>query len=303
MAQDLNDLLVFTRVVNAGSFTAAAVVLGLPKSTVSRRLSRLEERLGVRLLQRTTRKLNLTDAGRTLYVRSARIMSDLEDAERAVTEMREEPRGRLRVTAPVELPAMPQLVTDFLDRFPDVQIDLDLTNRYVDLVEEGFDVAVRAGQLSDSSLVARKIGDTRRSLVASPVYVARRGTPQNIGDLADHDCVLFGRWSTNATWTLSGPQGPTKLQVKGRISVNHLDAARHAALTGFGIALLPVDWVADDLAAGRLLSVLPDASPPPGSLWAVYPSRKHVPAAVRAFIDFLKTRFAEQTSRRRVNAG
>ncbi len=293
MKTDLNDLVVFTHVVDAGSFTAAARGLGLPKSAVSRRIARLEEQLGVRLLHRTTRKLNLTDAGRTLYDRGARIVSDVKDVERAVAEMQERPRGLLRVTAPVEFPSAAQLVTGFLNLFPEVQIDLDLTNRYVDLVEEGIDVAVRAGQLADSSLVAKKLGDGRRILVASPAYLATRGTPADIGALSDHDCILFGPWSAKATWSLIGPRGPLKVPVRGRISVNHLDAVRRVALAGLGIAVLPVDWIANDLTAERLSHVLPDVNPPPGSIWAVYPSRKHVPPTVRAFVDYLKTSFAE----------
>ncbi len=289
---DLNDLLIFTQVVESGSFTAAAEVLGSPKSTVSRRVSSLEAQLGTRLLQRTTRKLNLTDAGRTLHARSAHIMSDLRDAESAVTKMRAEPVGRLRITAPVEFPAIARLATDFLSLHPKVQIDLDLTNRYVDLVEEGFDVAVRAGVLSDSTMVATKLREARRVLVASPAYLDSNGTPQSVEELANHDCVIFGPWSPKAGWTLYGPNGLMKVPIKGRLSVNHLDAARHAAAAGFGIAILPVDWIAGDIAAGRLKTILPEAGGPPRPLWAITPSRKHVSPAVRAFVDFLKTQLA-----------
>ncbi len=290
---DLNDLLVFLRVADAGSFTAAARALGLPKSTVSRRVSRLEDRFGVRLLQRTTRKQSLTDAGRTLYDRTAHIMSDLQDAERAVTEFSTLPSGRVRVTAPVEFSAIPQLITDFLHLHQGVQIDLDLTNRYVDLVEEGFDVAIRAGRLPDSTLIARKVGDAHTTLVASPAYLESRGAPQDIEDLTEHDCVIFGSQSRNATWTLSGARGPVKVPVSGRISVNHFDVVRQAAVAGFGIALLPVDWVSGEISAGRLVAVLPGACPPSSPLWAVTPSRKHLSPAVSAFIGYLKARLSD----------
>ncbi len=297
MARDLNDILVFTQVADAGSFTAAAKALDLPKSTVSRRVARLEESLGVRLLHRTTRRLNLTDAGRTLQESGTRIMSELADAQAAVTDMHAQPRGRLRITAPVELPVMPRLVTDFLDLYPDVHIELDLTNRYVDLVEEGVDVAIRAGRLADSSLIARKLADTCGTLVASPAYIDSRGAPQSIEDLADHDCVIFGPGSANGAWRLNGPHGPVKVAIKGRISVNHLALVKHAAIAGFGIALLPTIMVADEIAAGHLRIVLPQSSPPPSSLWAVTPSRKHVSPVVRAFLDFLTAQLSPETIR------
>ena len=293
MNPDLNDLMVFTRVVDAGSFTAAADVLGLPKSAVSRRVARLEGEFGVRLLQRTTRRLSLTNAGRSLYDRGRRIRYDFEAAQQSLAELQEEPRGRLRVTAPVEFPGFPQLATDFLARWPKVQIEVDLTNRHVDLIKEGFDVAVRGGDLPDSTLVAQKLGDGQRLLVASPSYLGDRGVPQNIDDLGKHDCIGFGPWSAGASWTLTGPTGPIKVPISGRLSVNHLDAVRHAALAGFGIALLPTDWINADLAAERLKQILPNASPPGTALWAVYPSRKHVAPAVRVFVDFLKERFAD----------
>ncbi len=293
MKPDLNDLMIFTQVVDLGSFTAAADALAVPKSTVSRRVSRLESEFGVRLLQRTTRKLSLTDAGQSLYDRGVRIRSDFEAAQQLVAELHEEPRGRLRVTAPVEFPAFPRLVTDFLTRWPKVQMDLDLTNRRVDVVKQGFDLAVRAGELADSSLIANKLGDRRRILVASPTYLADRGAPQTIDDLQTHDCIVFGPWWSGASWALTGPNGIVKVPITGRLAVNHLDAVRHAALEGYGIALLPTDWVDGDLAAERLGTVLPEASPPKTAIWAVYPSRKHVPPAVRVFVDFLKERFAD----------
>src|SRR5580698_3598481 len=189
---DLNEILVFTRVVQAGSFTAAAAELGMPKSTVSRKVSELEERLKSRLLQRTTRQFNLTDAGRTYYDHCARIVGEIEDAERAVSSLQETPRGLLRVTAPVNAAYLGPIVSDYLKRYPEVRLDLFCTGRNVDLVEERFDVGIRAGVLADSTLIARSLGSARWFLIATPAYLKRRGRPRSPEDLKAHDCLFFG---------------------------------------------------------------------------------------------------------------
>src|SRR4051794_6644985 len=176
---DLNEMLVFTRVVQAGSFTAGAAALGMPKSSVSRKVSELEERLKARLLQRTTRKLSLTDVGRIYYEHCARIVSEVEDAERAVNSLQETPRGLLRVTAPTNFAFLGPIVSDYLKRYPEVRVDLFCTGRTVDLVEERFDVAIRAGALADSSLIARSLGSAKWLLVATPAYLKKRGRPKS----------------------------------------------------------------------------------------------------------------------------
>src|SRR6266850_380335 len=176
---DLNEMLVFARIVQAGSFTAAAAALGMPKSTVSRKLSELEERLKARLLQRTTRKLSLTDVGRTYYDYCVRIVGEIEDAERAVSSLQETPRGLLRVTAPINVAFLGPIVSDFLKRYPEVRLELFCTGRAVDLVEERFDLGIRAGVLADSTLIARSLGSVRWFLVASPAYVEKRGRPRS----------------------------------------------------------------------------------------------------------------------------
>src|SRR5713101_7275743 len=189
---DLNEILVFARVVQAGSFTAAAAALGMPKSSVSRKVSDLEERLKSRLLQRTTRKLSLTDVGRTYYDYCARIVGEIEDGERAVSRLQEAPRGLLRVTAPINVAFLGPIVSDYLKRYPEVRLDLFCTGRTVDLVEERFDVAIRAGTLADSTLIARSLGSAGWLLVATPAYLKKHGRPRTPEDLKKHDCMFFG---------------------------------------------------------------------------------------------------------------
>src|SRR5262245_42530996 len=188
---DLNEIMVFTRVVQTGSFTAAAKALGMPKSTVSRKVSDLEERLDTRLLQRTTRKLSLTDAGRTYFDYGARILGEVEDAERAIGDLQATPRGLLRVTAGINSSYLAPIVADFLGRYPEVRLDLLCTGRAVDLVEERFDVAIRAGALPDSSLIARSLGAVSWFLVATAAYLKKRGRPRSPEDLAQHDVLIF----------------------------------------------------------------------------------------------------------------
>lgn len=289
MEHDLNDVLVFSRVVDAGSFTGAARQLGLPKSTVSRRISRLEDHLGVRLLQRTTRKLSLTDAGRLYYDRSARIVAELEDAERVVSEMQEQPRGRLRVTAPMEMGERLWLtITAFLEAYPEVELSLDLTNRYVNLVEEGFDVAIRAGTLSDSSLIARRLEESRFILVASPSYLEKRGVPAQLEDLKDHDCIAFsGRSVGHHTWHLQGPDGEVQMRIKGRLILNHLDMVKRAAIAGLGIGMVPNFYLAPEFESERLIEVLPGCGGLSSPISLVYPSTRHLAPKIRAFVDFM----------------
>ncbi|HUH02971.1 MAG TPA: LysR family transcriptional regulator, partial [Kofleriaceae bacterium] len=189
---DLNEILIFTRVVQAGSFTGAARSLEMPKSTVSRKVSELEERLGARLLQRTTRKLSLTDVGRTYFEHAARVVAEVEEAEQAVTRMQEAPRGLLRVTTPLNFGYLGPMVASFLDRYPEVQVEIVCADRVVDLVHEGFDVAVRAGELGDSTSIARNLGALESFVIASPAFLARHGAPEQPRDLERFDCVVFG---------------------------------------------------------------------------------------------------------------
>ena len=287
---DLNDIRVFLEVVDQGSFTAAGKILDLPTSTVSRRISRLEGQLGARLLQRTTRKLSVTDAGRIYYQRSARALLALDEARQAVGEMQATPRGLVRMTAPVEMDELTNVIADFLHLYPEVQLILDLTNRYVDLVDEGFDLAVRAGELRDSSLVAKQIATAKFVMVASPAYLERRGTPKKIEDIRDHECIVVSGQSTQGTWRLCSKNKMVSIPVSGRLVVNHLGVILRAAKHGLGIARLPAGHCTAGLADGSLVEVLPGACPSMGKVSAVYPSREFMNPAVRALIDHLVER-------------
>lgn len=287
---DLNDIRVFLEVVNQGSFTAAGKILELPTSTVSRRISRLEGQLGARLLQRTTRKLSVTDAGRIYYQRSERALLALDEARQAVGEMQATPRGLLRMTAPVEMDALTSVIADFLTLYPDVQLILDLTNRYVDLVEDGYDLAIRAGELRDSSLVAKQIATARFVMVASPSYLKRRGVPKRIEDIRDHDCIIGAGQNTHTTWRLCSKNKMASIPVSGRLAVNHLGVILRAAQHGLGIARLPAGHCARGIEDGSLVEVLPGACPSMGKVSAVYPSREFMNPAVRALIDHLVDR-------------
>jgi DNA-binding transcriptional LysR family regulator len=288
---DLNELLVFAKVVQAGSFTAAARELRMPKSTVSRRVSELEERIGAQLLQRTTRKLRLTDAGQTYYEYCARIVAEAEEAELAVTRMQSAPHGLLRVTTPLTFSFLGPLVAEFMKRHPDVQLELVCTDRTVDLMREGFDVAVRASRLADSSLTARKLGTIERILVAAPSYLKARGTPKSPRDLEKHDCILFGTQLERNVWTLYSEGKSVEVQLQARMVVNEPDMLCALTRAGSGISLPPALHYAADIAAGRLLHLLPDWSSPGTPVHAVYPSTRHHSPKVKAFVDFLRERW------------
>lgn len=285
---DLNEIFIFAKVVDTQSFTTAARELGLPKSTVSRKISQLEERLGAQLLLRTTRKLKLTEVGAVYYQRCARIAAELEMAEREVTEMQSEPRGLLRLTAPVEFGFLGDVAAEFLRRYPKVEFDIELTGRKVDLIEEGFDVAIRAGYLDDSTLVATKLGDAIFWLCASPAYLASRGTPRSIDELSAHWCVVFGVGQRRRTWRLREAGEVREVPIAGPIATNSLSMAHRAALAGLGIALLPPTLCVDDVASGQLCRLLEDAVLPQGALYAVYPQSRNLSVKVRTFVDFLR---------------
>ena len=281
---DLNELTVFVRVVQAGSIRAAADQMGMPKSTVSRKLMALEDRLDARLLQRTTRKLGLTDAGRIFYDHGLRIVTDVESAERAVRSQQETPRGLLRVTAPLNLAFLGPIISDYLARYPEVRLELSANARVVDLIDEGFDVGLRIGPLTDSSLIARPLGAAHWVLAATPAYLARRGRPQTPAELKRHDCLLFG---AQPALELVRPGHSEKVALAPRLQVTDMDVLHHATLNGLGIAALPELACAADLQTQRLERVLPDWRPPSTAVHIVYPNRRHLPPTVRSFIDHL----------------
>lgn len=290
---DLNDIRAFVQVVEDQGFSAAARRLHVPVSSLSRKVARLEEQLGARLLHRTTRRLHLTDAGRAFFQRASRSLAELRDAEQELTMRSVTPRGRIRMTAPVDFRPLLGLVLDFLAAHPEVQIDLDLSNRHVDLIAEGYDLALRATVVIDGSLVAQRISSSGMRLVASPSYLARRGVPTRIEDLREHDAVILGTSTEGASWSLLSGKDVIRVPIKGRFAINSLDGVRQAVLAGFGIGLLPERSLVNELESGALRELLPEHWPPPASIFLVYPSRRLVASSVRAFIDFLVERLRE----------
>lgn len=287
-ALDLNQIAVFAKVVQTGSFTRAARDLGMPKSTVSRKISELEAELQARLLQRTTRKLGLTDAGRAFYPYSARIVAEMDEARRAVGSLHGTPRGVLRLTAPVSFGVLGPVLASFMSRYPDVQLDVLCTDRIVDLVEEGFDVGVRAGRLADSTLVARPLGTLVHKLVASPRYLSRRRAPRTPRELAKHDCLVFGPTAPRQVWQLENDESTVEVAVRPRMVSNDLELLHAALIAGDGIAFLPHQRALEEIESGDLAAVLPDYSSPRTPLSAVYPSTRHLSPKVSAFVEHLK---------------
>lgn len=287
---DYNDIPLFVRVVETHSFTAAAEALGREKSSVSRAIARLESDLGVRLLQRTTRKLALTDAGQAFYERVRTSVSGVEEAASAVRELGSEPRGIIRATAPPDshIFGLGEALAEFVERHPQIHVDMTLSARQVDLVAEGFDLAVRAGRLTDSSLVARRIGSTDLALFASPKYLERRGRPKTIRDLEKHDMLFFKQ--RGSTWTLTGPGGPATVELRGRITGDDMSFLTRAAVGGGGIAPLPAIHARSPTERGELELVLPGYSVEGGALHVVLPSSTFVPSRVALLRDFLVER-------------
>jgi DNA-binding transcriptional LysR family regulator len=286
---DVNEMLVFARVALTGSFTTAAADLGMPKSTVSRKVTELEARLKARLLNRTTRKVSLTDVGRTYYDYCTRIAAEIEDAERAVNNLQEIPRGVLRVTTGPNVAFLAPILNDYMKRYPEVRVEVFCTGRTVDLIEERFDVAIRAGALADSTLIARSLGKVRWFLVGAPVYLKKRGRPSSLDDLKRHDCVMFG---TTAGGALRLQRGDKTAHVEppARLMVNDFDLVHAAALAGLGLALLPAYLCLDDIRGKRLVRVLSDWEAPSIPVQVVYPSARYISPKVKTFVDHLQER-------------
>ncbi len=284
---DATDMEIFARVVSAGSLSAAGREIGLSPAVVSKRLRKLEDRLGTRLLQRTTRQIALTEAGQGYFERVVAILASIEEAETFVSRRSDLARGTLKVSAPTSFGrrhVAPYLRT-FLEANPDLGLNLELSDEFVDIVGAGFDLAIRIGQLPDSSLVARRLAPIHRVLCATPAYLAAHGTPKSIADLNRHVCMTA---APQDVWRLEGPDGPVIVHPSGPLQTNSSEVVRESVLAGLGIALRSTWDVGADLSAGRLAIVLPDYH---GSrhlaLHAVYPSRRFLPAKVRIFIDYL----------------
>lgn len=284
----LDDMRIFVTAVDAMSFTGAAAKLGLSKQFVSRRISSLEQTLGARLLLRTTRRLAVTDLGRIYYERARRILDDVEAANLAVSSQGERPRGNLRVSAPMSFGTMflGSVIPSFLTTYPDVTIELELNDRTVDIIAEGYDVAVRIGELADSSLIARTVAPMRMVTCASPRYLEAHGTPQTPEDLREHALLPYGH-TQRVNWTYARDGHPVDIPVAGRLRVNNGELARDAAAAGLGLSWLPVFIVAPALLNGRLVTVLDDFAPAPMAIHVVYPQHRQASLVIRAFSDFL----------------
>jgi DNA-binding transcriptional LysR family regulator len=295
---NLTEIAIFVRVVESGSFSTAAEKLGLSRAAVSKSVSRLEERLGARLLHRTTRRLSVTEAGRALFSRGREALATIEDAQLEVGRLQGEPRGTLRVSGPIFFGVryVAPVLAEFLARYPAIEAEVELDDRVVDIVEEGFDVAIRIAELQDSSLVSRCLARCRHVVCASPEYWQRHGKPVQPEDLAGHNCFIYSYGSSQRAWRFLGRDGrEVAVPVGGRLRFNNTEMARLAAVRGLGVILLPTFYVGDDIREGRLLPVLEDYRiAREVSVYAVYPAREHLPPKVRVFVDLLAERFGPE---------
>ncbi len=289
------DLQAFVAVVEAGSFTAAAERLDIAKSAISRRVSALEERLGVQLIRRTTRRLNLTETGQSFYERSSRILADLEEAESAVAQEHGELRGRLKVALPLSFGVrhMSGPIAEFGRRHPRVEFDLDLNDRRIDLLEEGVDVAVRIGKLSDSTLIARRLFDARTVACASPAFLDKHGVPETPADLKGAPCLAYANLPDPSRWVCTDIHGERyEIDVDVVMTASSGDFLCSAAAEGLGFAMQPTFIAGDAIGRGLLVPVLTEYEWPVTPAYAVYPPTRHLSYRVREFIDFLAERFS-----------
>lgn len=290
----LSPMRTFVRVVEAGSFTAVATEQNTTQPTISRQIASLEEHLGARLLTRTTRALTLTDDGRAFYEHALRALEAVSEAEGIVGRRRGKPSGLLRLATPVvfgRLHIVPRLPA-FLARFPDVSVEILMSDSFAGLVEQGIDVAIRVGEVTDPGLIAKRIGIVRRVTVAAPAYLKRHRTPETPADLADHDCIVYTRLATGNRWTFESPTGPITVEVTGRFKADNSEAVREGVLGGLGVAVIPAFAFRDESETGAVRVLLKDYEPRQLPMHAVYASRRFVPLRVRAIIDHLAHEFS-----------
>ena len=289
----LQAMQLFARVVETGSYTAAAEQLEISRALASKLVQALEDQLGVRLLHRTTRRLSLTEAGQNYYQRVAEILAQLAEAEAEAAELQLEPRGRLRVSAPMSFSILHlgAALADFQRKYPRVELELNLNDRVVDLVEDGFDLAIRIGRLADSSLVARRLAGSQIVAVAAPAYLAWHGMPSHPDDLAHHNCLDYTLSPRRDEWQFAPGEERVTVRVRGNLHVNNGDMIALAAAQGLGVALSPAFIVHDALRRGDLVRVLPEWQLPDIGVYAVYPAGRSLPAKTRSLIDFLAERF------------
>lgn len=287
----------FTKVVDAGGFAAAARKMGLSRSVVNKYVITLENELGMQLLRRSSRQVSPTEAGIAFYGRAVSILNELDEAYAAVTQLQEQPRGNLRINAPMSFGSvhLAPMIADFMARYPEVHVELVLNDRFVDPIEEGFDVTVRIAEPNVStSLITREIVPVRRVLCASPAYLAAHGEPQEPKELRQHRCLHYGYQETGNQWKLAGPRGEVTVHINCLMWSNNGDSLKQVALRDQGIALLPTFIVGDELQLGRLRTVLNDYRPPDITLSALYPRHRHLSAKTRLFAEFLVERFGDR---------
>jgi len=290
---NLTGMMVFAQVVQSKSFSKAAEVLGMSKSSVSKKVSFLEDRLGVRLLNRTTRKLGLTEVGQVFYERCERIMSEAEEAELAITRLQDEPRGHLKLSAPVSFGVkhLGKPLAEFMGRYEDLSLDMVLNDRFIDIIDEGFDMALRIGRLEDSSLIAKKIGSSRLMVSASTAYWDKHGRITDPSDLENHTCLTYSLARDASQWIFQENGKEFSVKIKGNIKVNNGDTLRSMAIAGAGVLISPAFIIGGDVAEGRLELALEKFETEPINIYAVYPHNRHLSAKVRLLVDFLKKWF------------
>ena len=290
----ISDLDIFARVARTGNMSMAGREMGLSPAVISKRISLLEDRLGARLFQRTTRQLTLTETGEGYFKRVVDILSLIEEAEDYVSRRNTKPRGLLKISAPTSFnrqhiaPRLPA----FMARYPDIEIDMHLTDNFVDIIREGFDLAIRIGELEDSSLVARKLANEFRVICATPSYLAAAGAPRKLADLEGHNCLLAG---AQDTWRLDGPDGAQEVRVKGNMRSNSAEFIRAGLMNGMGLALRATWDIGPELERGELVIVLPDyIGSTKNAIHAVYPCREFMPSKVNAFIEYFAEAFEKE---------
>lgn len=279
----------FNAVVDSGSFVKAAESLNTSKAAISRYVSDLETRLGVRLLHRTTRKLSLTDEGQIFFMRSKELLSELSSAELEVTSRNVVASGLIRINTPVTfgIKHLSQLWGSFLDRYPEIKLDITLADRIVDLVDEGYDVAIRIASLPSSTLISKKLSSTRLILCASPAYLNKNGIPHHPHDLTHHSIIAYSHFSTKDEWYFNGPEGQVSVKTNPRIHSNNGDTCRAVAVNGLGIILQPSFLISEDIKSGALIELMPQYKSIELGIYAIYASRKHLAPKIRVLIDFL----------------
>lgn len=289
----MSTIPVFVAVVESNSFSSAAQKLGVSKSAVSKRISQLEERLGTQLLHRSTRRLSLTEAGERYFAHATDALTAAQKAEDSALELQGAPKGRLKINVPMSFGRLhvAPVIFEFLRLYPEIEIDMIMDDRVADLVEGGYDIAIRAGTLSDSSLIAKKLATCHNVLCAAPTYLDEEGSPNEPTDLTNHNCLHYAYFSDFHEWTFYSSHEPIKVQTNGSYQVNNSEALLEATIDGLGIARFPTFIAGPHIASGKLIQLLPNYSLPEQSIYAVFPERQHLPLKVRVFIDYLRQKF------------